>query len=567
VTIRNILFDRSRGFAVESVDGAEIRDVVMSDIVMRNVSSSPIFIRIGDRGRSPVTGISSSESVNTSNNVRLDDTGWVLPNLVAKYGNFPATRFIPSYTKNTNAPIGGGTTVSIVNPTTPTRLNPNSPFPTDPLSANAVGPGFAQVHDISISNVTIENADPRHPILIAGLVDHPVENVSISNVSVQYRGGLKMEHAIEQRQRNTNYTYVAYQSAQASQTLPWLANTFFSKNEALLPRISWNAEANGGAGAWENDPYNVPEMPREYPEPTLFGILPAYGLYARHVKGLTVDNVSVRFLVEDERPSVVLDDVDNAVFRDFTSDIKSGVPVFVKVTNTRKRDPDREYVINYPYKTTTVTNLTTPAGLGVQDVTVSRPAPGTPPDALYGSPTAPSATRPYSFAVANADYPLPLMVFRPFFDSVGNKGTKEATPLQFTVNAKSPGGTALTYSASNLPSGASFDPTAKTLSWTPKYGQAGTYTLRFTVNDGVLPESTDVRVTVARRVAGDVNGDESANCADLAMASSAIGTRTGQAGFLPAADTDGNGVIDAVDVKLVRVAVARTPGFGIYTCP
>ena len=142
--------------------------------------------------------------------------------------------------------------------------------------------------------MTIENADPRHPILIAGLVDHPVENVSISNVSVEYRGGLKMEHAIEQRQLNTSYTYVAYQSAQASQTLPWLANTFFSKNEALLPRISWDPAANGGAGRWADDPYNVPEMPREYPEPTLFGILPAYGMYARHVKGLAVDNVSVR---------------------------------------------------------------------------------------------------------------------------------------------------------------------------------------------------------------------------------------------------------------------------------
>ena len=54
----------------------------------------------------------------------------------------------------------------------------------------------------------------------------------------------------------------------ATQTLPWLANTFFAKNEALLPRISWNAAANGGAGGWEDDPYNVPEMPREYPEPS-----------------------------------------------------------------------------------------------------------------------------------------------------------------------------------------------------------------------------------------------------------------------------------------------------------
>ena len=88
-------------------------------------------------------------------------------------------------------------------------------------------------------------------------------------------------------------------------------------------------------------------MPREYPEPTLFGVLPGYGIYARHVKGLTVENVSLHVKVEDERPAVVLDDVDNAVFSGFSADIKAGVPVFVKVMNTRKRDAAREYVKGY----------------------------------------------------------------------------------------------------------------------------------------------------------------------------------------------------------------------------
>jgi hypothetical protein len=71
---------------------------------------------------------------------------------------------------------------------------------------------------------------------------------------------------------------------------------------------------------------------------------------------------------------------------------------------------------------------------------------------------------------------------------------------------------------------------------------------------------------MAPYVPGDVNGDNAVDCADLAMANSAVGTRTGQAGFLPSADLDNNGVIDFIDVKLVRAAVARTPGFSIYSC-
>ena len=83
-------------------------------------------------------------------------------------------------------------------------------------------------------------------------------------------------------------------------------------------------------------------------------------------------------------------------------------------------------------------------------------------------------------------------------------------------------------------------------------------------------EATPVKLyayDMAPYVPGDVNGDNAANCADLAMANSAVGTRTGQAGFLPSADLDNNGVIDLIDVKLVRAAVARTPGLGIFSCP
>ena len=39
-----------------------------------------------------------------------------------------------------------------------------------------------------------------------------------------------------------------------------------------------------------------------------------------------------------------------------------GVPVFVKVINTRKREPNREYVKEAPYRTTPVDAVITPPG-------------------------------------------------------------------------------------------------------------------------------------------------------------------------------------------------------------
>ena len=79
-----------------------------------------------------------------------------------------------------------------------------------------------------------------------GLVDHPIENVSMSNITVEYRGGLNMEHATEQRQLNRTVSITPYQSAPSTQSLPWLANTFFSRNEGLLPRVSWDARRTAG---------------------------------------------------------------------------------------------------------------------------------------------------------------------------------------------------------------------------------------------------------------------------------------------------------------------------------
>jgi polygalacturonase len=475
VTVRNCTFDRSRGFCIEEVDGAEIYDISLSDCTMKNVSSSPIFIRLGDRGRTPVTGISSSEVVTPDDNttVRKDDRKFVLPNLTDKYGNYPPMRYIPSYDRSTTVTINGGSTISIVNPNNPTKLNSAAIYPDNPYYANAVGAGWATVKNIEIKNVTVTNADPRYPITIAGLVDCPIENVTLSNISVEYRGGLKMEHAVEQRQLNQSYSYAAYESAEATQTLPWLVNTFFSKNECLLPRISWNPATNNGAGGWEDDPYNIPEMPRVYPESSLFGILPAYGIYARHVKGLTVDNMDITFKTEDERPAVVLDDVDTATFTGFTADVADGVPTFVAVTNTKKRTADCEYVLEHPYTTTTVSNLTVPDGMEVNEVTVDRPAPGTPTDSLYTYPTAPSDTYPYSYTVSNGNYPKPTTVFAgelAISDASVSEGNSGTSSLNFTVSLSNPAGKAVTvdYTVMNgiaLAADNDFQPISGTLSF------------------------------------------------------------------------------------------------------
>jgi polygalacturonase len=60
---------------------------------------------------------------------------------------------------------------------------------------------------------------------------------------------------------------------------------------------------------------DVPEHDAKYPEATMFGTLPSFGLYARHVQGLVLDGLQTRAAAPDVRPHLVFDDV-----RDLTLD-------------------------------------------------------------------------------------------------------------------------------------------------------------------------------------------------------------------------------------------------------
>jgi PKD repeat protein len=85
----------------------------------------------------------------------------------------------------------------------------------------------------------------------------------------------------------------------------------------------------------------------------------------------------------------------------------------------------------------------------------------------------------------------------PVLNAIGNRSIAENSTLTFTISASDPDGDSLTYSASNLPSGASFNAWTRIFTWTPDYSQAGTYTaVHFQASDGSLTDSEDITITV-----------------------------------------------------------------------
>ena len=111
-------------------------------------------------------------------------------------------------------------------------------------------PPVGTFRNVTISNIVARNASSMG-CAIAGLPGHAIEDVTLDNIRITFAGGGTAEQATRE----------------------------------------------------------IPEEEPKYPESTMFGPLPAYGFYARHVDGLTMRNIQLRCETPDLRPALVCDDV------------------------------------------------------------------------------------------------------------------------------------------------------------------------------------------------------------------------------------------------------------------
>jgi polygalacturonase len=90
-----------------------------------------------------------------------------------------------------------------------------------------------------------------------------------------------------------------------------------------------------GGGTKEDSSRQIPEKPTSYPESTMFGTLPAYGFFCRHVRGLRFYNLQLRTSAPDYRHAIVFDDVSNAVIDSLGAPFAAGAAGVILCTNSR----------------------------------------------------------------------------------------------------------------------------------------------------------------------------------------------------------------------------------------
>ena len=84
----------------------------------------------------------------------------------------------------------------------------------------------------------------------------------------------------------------------------------------------------------------------------------------------------------------------------------------------------------------------------------------------------------------------------PVLNGIGNQQAVVGQPLSFTISGADANNNPLTYSASNLPSGASFSSSTRTFTWTPS--TPGAYPgISFAVSDGATSSNEIISITVS----------------------------------------------------------------------
>jgi polygalacturonase len=142
------------------------------------------------------------------------------------------------------------------------------------LGARMRGPdgvAVGKLRRITISDVVIHNAPMEQGVLVAGIPGHPIEDLRLSNIRIDYAGG---------------------GTAKMAATRP-------SDHE------------------------------KDYPEPANHGPTPAYGFFVRHVDGLELSDIKLSYAKDDARPPFVIEKVKGADLSNVKAQHQSDVPVLI----------------------------------------------------------------------------------------------------------------------------------------------------------------------------------------------------------------------------------------------
>ncbi len=137
-------------------------------------------------------------------------------------------------------------------------------------------PGVGTLQNVALRNIVARGCSTIG-CSITGLPDHPVRNVTLENIQLGFEGG---------------------------------------EGKGTLAKP-------------------VPERPASYPESKMFGTLPAWGFYCRHVCGLSFRNVQLRTTKPDLRHVFVCDDAEDVTLAKLDAQFSPGAAAMIRLIQSK----------------------------------------------------------------------------------------------------------------------------------------------------------------------------------------------------------------------------------------
>lgn len=230
-------------------------------------------------------------------------------------------------------------------------------------------------------------------------------------------------------------------------------------------------------------------------------------MYMRHCCGAVLEDVSLHTMVQDERHALVLDDCQMVSLSDVKAETTEHKAQLVLVEQMYKRPTGHEHVPAYPYHAMGCSGIRAD-GLTCEVHTVRTPEPGVQPDVCCELPTVANAASGFAYGAASwrlgdRSFPLPVTVYRPFFDWMPDVQAVvgEAVTLTPRLNVPAcgvgePDLTGISITCEGAPDGC-FCADARTLTWMPD--AVGDHTVTFIADDGVLPVSRSLCIHVKEK--------------------------------------------------------------------
>jgi polygalacturonase len=183
ITISNCTFEFCRGLALETVDGAYLEDITVSNITMRDCMAAPFFMRIGARLRGPEgTVVGKARRINISNIIAYSAD----PKYASLILGLPGYDFEDVKMSNITMLVKGGAAKEQADIIVP-ELEKGYPDPTNFGAIPAYGLYIRHAKNIELMNVElkVENEDLRPPFIL-----EDVKGASFINVKAPHAQGV-----------------------------------------------------------------------------------------------------------------------------------------------------------------------------------------------------------------------------------------------------------------------------------------------------------------------------------------------------------------------------------------